>query len=276
MSTAKSTFHARLSSVVERMGTPLCVGLDPDLALLPAGYPASLHGLEDHMADVIQSTFEWSAAYKINTAFFEAHGPAGWAAMERTLGRIRERTDVPVIADAKRGDLENTARFYAQAFFDELNFDAVTLQPYMGHDSLAPFLARRDRGSIVLCLTSNAGSADFQHHGGEHPLFIEVARRCAEWDQGNIMLVVGATRNPADMLRIREVAPDLPFLVPGVGRQGGDFRAVLAACGKRLLVNSSRAIACATADRATLPEAAKAEALRIKAEYQAFLSESGV
>lgn len=271
MSTGKSTFHERLGAVLAKTGTALCVGLDPDIALLPEGYSADLQGLEDHMADVIQSTADVCAAYKINTAFFEAYGAAGWSAMERTLKRIRDRTDVPVIADAKRGDLENTARFYAKAFFDQLGFDAVTLQPYMGHDSLAPFLAYADRGSIVLCLTSNAGSADFQHHGGSAPLFLEVARRCAGWDRGNVMLVVGATRNPDDMGRIREVAPALPFLVPGVGRQGGDFQAVLAACGPRLLVNASRSIACASMVRGELPGAARSEALRIQSEYRAFL-----
>lgn len=274
MSTGKSTFHERLGAVLTKAGTALCVGLDPDVALLPEGYSPDLQGLEEHMADVIVATSDVCAAYKINTAFFEAHGAAGWSAMERTLKRVRDRTDVPVIADAKRGDLENTARFYAKAFFEQLGFDAVTLQPYMGYDSLAPFLEYSDRGSIVLCLTSNAGSADFQQYGDGAPLFLEVARRCAEWDRGNVMLVVGATRNPDDMRRIREVAPALPFLVPGVGRQGGDFQAVLSACGPRLLVNASRSIACASTVRGELRDAARSEALRMQSEYHAFLDRS--
>lgn len=261
MSTVKSEFHSHLDSILEKRG-PLCVGLDPDMELLPSGYSSNIQGLEEHMLDVIDATSDVAAAYKINTAFFEAFGAAGWNTIERLVTAIRKNSPALIIADAKRGDLQNTARFYARTFFDTFDFDAVTLQPYMGYDSLEPFLERTDRGSIVLCLTSNRGSEDFQHHGNP-PLFLEVARRCADWSRNNVMLVVGATRNPDDMRRIRDVAPGLPFLVPGIGKQGGDLETVLNICGRRLLLNSSRGISAASADRSTLKEAARAEASRL-------------
>lgn len=272
MSTDKSEFHSSLDNILEQRG-PLCVGLDPDVDLLPSGYSSNIEGLQEHMLDVIAATADVASAYKLNTAFFESWGAAGWNAIERLVQAIRDKSPALIIADAKRGDLHNTARFYARTFFDTFDFDAVTLQPYMGYDSLEPFLERTDRGSIVLCLTSNKGSSDFQYHGSR-PLFLEVARRCSEWNRKNVMLVVGATRNADDMQRVREVAADLPFLVPGIGKQGGDLETVLRICGRRLLLNSSRGISTASANRAGLPEAARNEAIRLLQNVKAFFEQA--
>jgi orotidine-5'-phosphate decarboxylase len=271
MSTIKAEFYSQLYHILEER-SPLCVGLDPDLELLPSGYSSSIKGLEDHMLDIIDATSDLAAAYKMNIAFFEAMGAAGWNMIERLVAAIRRASPALIIADAKRGDLYNTARFYSRTFFDTFHFDAVTLQPYMGYDSLKPFLERTDRGSIILCLTSNDGALDFQYHG-HPPLFVEVARRCAEWSRNNVMLVVGATRNPDDMKKIREAAPQLPFLVPGIGKQGGDLETVLSICGRRLLLNSSRSISAASADRSTLKEAARSEARRIVQSFKRFFGE---
>jgi len=265
MSIDKTNFHNRLNNIIADRG-PLCVGLDPDVNLLPAGYDRSLAGLQSQMSDIIKATADLAAAYKLNTAFFEAFGSAGWDCIETLLNEIRSTSKALVIADAKRGDLKNTARFYAVTFFETFDFDAVTLQPYMGFDSLEPFLEWTDRGSIVLCLTSNQGSFDFQHHGNP-PLFLKVAEQCESWNQGrnNMMLVVGATRDGDDMSRIRDVAPSLPFLVPGIGKQGGSLETVLSVCGRHLLINSSRGISTAAGHRSGLIEAARAEAERIQA-----------
>ena len=255
------TYLERLAARTAATGTVLCVGVDPDADALPAGFPRSLAGVERFARLVVEASLPYAAAIKPNLAFFEAYGAAGIAALERLRALVP--ADVPFIADAKRGDIGSTAARQAVALFDTLGADAVTVNPYLGEEAIAPLLERPDRFAYVLCRTSNAGAGELQ--GLEvaaddaagwpaEPLYARVARRASTWGPGGtIGLVVGATA-PAEMAAIRDLAPDLGFLVPGVGAQGGEIAPVLAsgpatgpATGARrgggLLVNVSRGIA---------------------------------
>ena len=244
----------RLAARVEVVGTTLCLGIDPDPAALPAGFSRDINGVERFADLLVEHAAPFAAAVKANLAFFEAFGGAGMAALERVRGRVP--SGIPFIADAKRGDIGSTARRQAVALFDALGADAVTASPYLGGDALAPLLERGDGFVYVLCRTSNPGAGEIQDLdiGGE-PLFIRVARRAVTWagERANVGLVVGATA-PAELARVRRATPQLPFLVPGVGAQGGDVVEVLregrassgpagAARGGGLLVNVSRGIA---------------------------------
>jgi orotidine-5'-phosphate decarboxylase len=253
----------RLARRSEATGTVLCLGLDPDPAGLPAGFAPDAAGIERFCQFVLEAALPHAAAVKPNLAFFEALGPDGLTALEHLRSRIPP--EVPFIADAKRGDIGSTAARQAVALFDRLGADAVTVSPYLGEEAIAPLLERPDRFAYVLCRTSNAGAGELQDlevvadSGASlpaEPLHRRVARRVASWGPGTTVgLVVGATA-PAELRAIREVAPGLAFLVPGVGVQGGDVAAVLASgravtspAGSRpgggLLVNVSRAIALA-------------------------------
>jgi orotidine-5'-phosphate decarboxylase len=199
---------------------------------------------------MIERTHEFAAAFKPNMAFYEARGVLGLEELERTIEYLRaEHPEIVTICDAKRADIGNTNRGYVTAIFDTMGFDAVTLHPYLGREALLPFLEREDRASIVLCRTSNPGAGEFQDLLGfdGKPLWQSVAECVSrDWNaMGNCMLVVGATY-PKEMKKIRAVAPEMTFLVPGVGAQGGDVAAVVAAglnaTGKGLLISSSRAI----------------------------------
>jgi orotidine-5'-phosphate decarboxylase len=242
-------------------GTVLCLGLDPDAASLPDGFRPDLGGLESFTAAVLEASLPFVAAVKPNLAFFEAHGSAGIAALERLRARIP--ADVPVVMDAKRGDIGTTAARQAVALFETLGADAVTVSPYLGEEAIRPLLERLDRFAYVLCRTSNPGAGEFQDlvvgadpaiDAPAEPLHARVARRVAGWGPGaTVGLVVGATA-PAELATIRSIAPGLAFLVPGVGAQGGAVEPVLAAGrataqpaggrpGGGLLVNVSRGIA---------------------------------
>lgn len=233
----------------EAVHSLVCVGLDPEMEKIPARFRSEPMPLFSFCRWVIEQTHSVAAAYKPNMAFFEARGARGMEELERTAEYLRtEHPDVVTICDAKRADIGNTNRGYVVSILDAMGFDAVTLHPYLGREALAPFLERRDKAAIILCRTSNPGAGEFQDLVcGGRPLWESVAERVStEWNaNGNCMLVVGATY-PAEMRRIREVAPTLPFLVPGVGAQGGDVAAVVAAGldaqGKGLLISSSRGI----------------------------------
>jgi orotidine-5'-phosphate decarboxylase len=233
----------------EAVGSLLCVGLDPDIDRIPARFRELELPLFAFNQWIIEQTHACAAAYKPNMAFYEARGIQGLRELEQTIEYLRgEHPDIVTVCDAKRGDIGNTNRGYAVSIFDAMGFDAVTLHPYLGREALAPFLERRDKACIVLCRTSNPGAGEFQDlESGGRPLWETVARRVSEeWDAaGNCMLVVGATY-PEEMRRIRAIAPTIPFLVPGVGAQGGDVPAVVAAGldaqGKGLLISSSRGI----------------------------------
>ncbi|MFP5234081.1 MAG: orotidine-5'-phosphate decarboxylase [Acidobacteriota bacterium] len=216
----------------EAVNSLLCVGLDPELERIPAHFRRQEHPFFAFNRSIIEQTHLYAAAYKPNMAFFEARGIEGLRELELTMEYLRcEHPDVFTICDAKRGDIGNTNRGYAASIFDVMGFDAVTLHPYLGREALLPFLDRTDKASIVLCRTSNPGAGELQDLDcNGRPLWEVVARQVAsQWNAaGNCMLVVGATY-PEEMRRIRDVAPEIPFLVPGVGAQGGDVAAVVAA-----------------------------------------------
>lgn len=239
-------FAARLAEAHNRFDSLLCVGLDPDPQRFPAGFSRDEAGIKAFNRAIVDATAEHACAFKPQIAYFAALGAEG--ALEDCMAYIRKRAPhALLILDAKRGDIGDTAKRYAQEAFERYGADAVTVNPYLGTDSLAPFLAYEDRATIVLCRTSNPGGAEFQETPEADPLYLRVARTAATtWaEMGNVMLVAGATR-PRELAAIRTVAPSLPLLVPGVGAQGGDPEAVLAAGldaqGRGLLINSSRGI----------------------------------
>jgi orotidine-5'-phosphate decarboxylase len=225
----------------------LCVGLDPDPDKMPADLAGGLDPLLSFGRRVIDATCDLSAAYKPQIAFYSALGAE--SALAATIAYIRLKAPhALVILDAKRGDIGNTATAYAREAFERYNADAVTINPYMGEDAVRPFLARPDRGAILLCRTSNPGAKDFQDLDvGGLPLYRRVAERAASaWNtHGNLMLVVGATY-PKEMADLRRAHPELTFLVPGIGAQGGDLEAILEAGlntqGTGLLISASRSI----------------------------------
>ena len=255
----QATYLGRLAARISAVGSTLCLGVDPDPGSLPAGFSRDVAGIERFAELLLEAAMPRAAAVKFNLAFYEAFGSAGIAALERLRARVPK--DVPFLADAKRADIGSTAARQAVAIFDALGADAVTLNPYLGRDALEPFLAHRDRFAYVLCRTSNPGAAEFQGLGVDgESLYVAVARRVAGWahEGAPVGLVVGATA-PAELAQVRDVAPALPFLVPGLGVQGGDTAAVLASGpvtegaaagrGGALLVNVSRGIAAAALDQ---------------------------
>ena len=237
------SFAKKLKTRMESAHSLLCVGLDP--VGIAEGELASwsIH--------IISQTHPYVCAFKPNLAFYEAEGQQGLAALEATLEHLRtEHPDIPIIGDAKRGDIGSTSEAHARYLFDHLGFDAVTLNPYLGYDSLAPFIEREDKGSIIVCRTSNPGADEFQMlDAGGAPLWERVLATVAEkWNtRGNCSAVIGATR-PADIQRAREIAgPDMVFLVPGIGAQGGDVEAVVRAGASlgdaaNIIINSSRSV----------------------------------
>jgi orotidine-5'-phosphate decarboxylase len=241
-------FTDRLRDVQKARKSFLCVGLDPDMARMPAQLLSG--GIEDSLVafceGIIESTAPFACAYKLNFAFFERHGVEGWRALERVAAAVPP--DILTIADAKRGDIGNTSRFYADSAFSLPGCDAITVSPYMGRDSVQPFLEYPGRAVFVLARTSNPGGADFQEMlvDGE-PLYARVARLAVEWASGmdgEAGLVVGATDTDAAR-ELRRLCPNTPFLVPGVGAQGGDVPAIMDAVGAapgNALINSSRQI----------------------------------
>jgi orotidine-5'-phosphate decarboxylase len=221
----KSPFNARLRIEVERKQSHLCLGLDLDPARSSRIHDTTLDSLRQASLDIVEETWDQVWGYKLNFAFFERFGSKGYAWLEELAEAIHQRA--LVIGDAKRGDIGNSARHYAQAIFQHLDLDAATVNPYMGQDALEPFIADPARGAFVLCLTSNPGAEDFQRHGDDQPLYLEIAQWAQSLnDADNLSLVVGATQTE-DLTRIRHVAPDLPFLVPGIGAQGGSLVAAV-------------------------------------------------
>jgi len=229
----------------------LCVGLDTDLEKIPEHFLDYSDPIFEFNKCVIDATAAYTVAYKPNLAFYEAYGLEGWESLQRTMDYLNEKyPQIFTIADAKRGDIGNTSSRYAEAFFGRMDFDAVTVAPYMGEDSVRPFLEYEGKWVILLALTSNKGSLDFQtqmisDEGGPTPLYERVIRRSMEWGTpSNLMYVVGATREEY-LTHIREIAPEHFLLVPGVGAQGGSMEKVVQGAGNKelgLLVNSSRGI----------------------------------
>ncbi len=232
----------KLAAAQIRTGSLLSVGLEPSFDYLPPDFPRDLQGCEDYLELIVEATADLVCAYKLNLAFFEAHG---WEGVE-LMYTIRERLpdDVLVIADGKRGDVGSSAKFYAEAMFDRLEADAATVNPLMGHDAAAPFLDYTDRLTFFLVLTSNPGANDFLEGRGLADVLAETVVRWS--DAENVGFVVGATR-PERLKALRAKAPEVPFLVPGIGAQGGDLGAVLEAgrarhLGPGLVLHGSRAL----------------------------------
>lgn len=245
-------FTEKLDAITVKNNSLVCVGLDTDLSRLPDHIRGAENPLLAFNAAIVDATKDLVQSYKLNFAFYEAHGIMGFEALRRTIDLIPH--EVVVIADAKRGDIGNTSAMYAKAVFEELHCDAITVAPYMGEDSVGPFLAYKDRGVFLLALTSNSGSRDFQYLSSDGmPLYARVVQKAVEWnDAGNCGLVVGAT-HPGELADIRNLAGDMPILVPGLGAQGGDLEAsVLAAVtskGMRAVFNNSRAILYASSGK---------------------------
>lgn len=239
--------HSTLFANIQKKRSYLCIGLDTEIDKIPEFLKDHPDPLFEFNRRIIDATSHYAVAYKPNVAFYEVHGAKGWLSLEKTVTYIKkEYPDIFVIADAKRGDIGNTSRMYAKAFLENMPFDAITVAPYMGEDSVTPFLGYTDKWVVLLALTSNKGADDFQYHDEDGiRLFQRVLSLSKKWGNlNNLMYVVGATR--AEMLRdIRKIVPDHFLLVPGVGAQGGSLEEVTryglnSKCG--LLVNSSRAI----------------------------------
>lgn len=268
-------FGDRLRTAMARSQSLVCLGLDPDLERFPAslrGQPDRARAIVDFNAAMIASTRDLVCAYKPNLGFYMQYGKAGFEALIETRRLIP--AGVPAILDCKVNDMASTAAAYARGYFDELGFDAVTVNGYLGDDAMAPFLAYPDRGLFILCRTSNPGATTFQDlpvatGAGERPLYLAIADQIQRWaDQGpaTVGLVVGATY-PAELAQIRAHCPDLPILLPGIGAQGGDLEAAVAAgldqSGAGLLVSSSRAITYA-GDGDDFAERARAATLDLR------------
>jgi orotidine-5'-phosphate decarboxylase len=237
-------FIEKLNRIVEKNKSLVCVGLDTSPELIPPG----MNVIEFNKA-IIDATVDLVCAYKPNIAFYEAQGKSGMDTLYETVKYIPK--DIPVICDAKRGDIGNTSAAYARAIFEYYDFDAMTVSPYLGFDSVEPFLNYNEKGIFILCRTSNKGAADFQslicqYKGKSLPLYEIVAMKASEWNiNHNIGLVVGATY-PEELKAIRESHPDIPILIPGVGAQGGDLETAVRYgidIDKRgIIINSSRGI----------------------------------
>ena len=257
----------------------LCIGLDTDMQKIPKVLLEKEYPVFEFNRRIIDATVEHAVAYKPNLAFYEFLGATGWICLEMTVNYIREHyPDIFIIADAKRGDIGNTATMYAKTFFEGFDFDAVTISPYMGQDSVAPFLSYLNKWAILLALTSNPGADDFQNlkeKESDRPLYEQVIQKSSQWGtEENTMYVVGATR--AEMLeKVRKIVPRHFLLIPGVGAQGGSLSDVAkygmnSKCG--LLVNSSRNIIYADGT-SEFDFVAREKAIEIQQEMELLLRE---
>ena len=243
------TFQEKLDSVVKKNNSLLCVGLDSDIEKLPERFKKEQHSQFSFNKWIIEQTAESVCAFKPNTAFYEARGIAGIADLKLTCDFIRTKyPHIPIILDAKRGDIGNTNRGYIKFAFDYLQTDAITLHPYLGAEAIEPFLQRVDKGCIILCRTSNPGAGELQDPKiGVEPFFFVLAKKnINDWDKnGNCMLVIGATY-PEELTEIRKIAGDMTFLIPGIGAQGGDLektvQAGLNSMKKGMIINAGRSI----------------------------------
>ncbi len=253
-----AAFLSRLKASIDRSGSPLCVGLDPDPAKIPAKFGRGAEGATKFLEEIIIALWPKVAAFKPNTAFFEAYGSGGWLALERL--RITCPSDVIWLIDAKRGDIEHTNEAYARAIFDSLGADAVTVQPYLGMAALEPFWRHSDKGVFVLCATSNASASLIQELPvGERKLYQEVAHQVKAANlNGNMGLVVGTTK-PEALDSILSFAPELPLLLPGSGAQGGSTEVMhkVKASGGTALLNVSRSALYASSGEDCIKAAVK-------------------
>jgi len=265
-------FIEKLINASQKNKSLLCIGLDPDLELMPG----KIKVFEFNKA-IIEATADLVCAYKLNLAFYEALGDEGFDALKQTAKYIPD--DILAIGDGKRGDIGNTAKAYAKAIFENLKFDATTVNPYLGFDSIDPFIQYKDKGVFILCRTSNAGALDFQalrleEQGKHYQLFEIVAQKASKWNKyGNIGLVIGATY-PEELRLIRQSHPDMPILIPGVGAQGGDLEQAVRygvdAKGQKAIINSSRQIIYASREK-DFAEAARRAASSLRDQINSYL-----
>jgi orotidine-5'-phosphate decarboxylase len=269
--------YTGLFESIVRKRSFLCIGLDSEREKIPSFLLKKKDPVFEFNKLIIDATHKYTIAYKPNVAFYECNGSKGWTSLEATVWYIRENyPDLFVIADAKRGDIGNTSKMYAKAFLENMPFDAITVAPYMGEDSVIPFLSYKDKWVIILALTSNKGADDFQYHDEDGiKLFERVLSVSQRWGTiNNMMYVVGATR--AEMLKdIRKLVPDHFLLVPGIGAQGGSLEDVTRyginnKCG--LIVNSSRGIIFADST-VEFAEVAGIKAREVQLEMEKYLSE---
>jgi orotidine-5'-phosphate decarboxylase len=270
------TFVEKLQAAAERNNSLLCVGLDPDPKLMPIADVAEFNRA------IIEATSDLVCAYKPNLAFYEALGPAGNEALRQTIEAIPSW--IPIIGDPKRGDIGNTAAAYAKAMFDVWGFDCVTVNAFGGQDSVEPFLEYRDKGVLVWCRSSNPGARELQdlistppQGGDSRPFYEWVAISAAKWNtHGNVGLVVGATY-PDELENIRDLCPDMPILIPGVGAQEGSLeRSTMAGIdvrGRNAMVSASRGVLYAGKDPATYPDEARKAALQLRDRMNAMLED---
>ncbi len=271
-------FNERLRSTCRKKGSFLTIGLDPDFDRIPSFLKKFESPILEFNKSIINATSDLVCAYKLNMAFYEQFGVKGWRSLKKTIELIQE--DTLIILDGKRADIANTSGKYAKSVFEELKADAVTVNPYMGGDSIAPFLEDESKGAFVLCLTSNPGAKDFQHLSvnGRH-IFEEVANKANEWNTNdNVGLVVGATQSQF-MKKIRNIAPNLPFLIPGVGAQGGDLEETISA-GKNsenegLIITVSRNILYQS-DETDFASKSRAAALYLRDQINTHLSSAKI
>lgn len=259
-------FTEKLISASRVNDSLVCVGLDSDLKKIPACLKSLDDPISEFNSKIISSTCNHVCAYKINLAFYEALGKRGWDILEKTLANIPE--NIITIADAKRGDIGNTSELYARAFFETFTFDAITVNPFLGYDSVKPFLEYKDKGIFILTLTSNPGSRDYQYLEIDgKPLYMKTVEKILRWNVNeNCGLVVGATHTD-ELSEIRFKADNLPFLIPGIGAQGGDLESTIkSGCnrqGELALINLSRAVIYAS-DKEDYAEKAGLAALDYK------------
>jgi orotidine-5'-phosphate decarboxylase len=261
-------FGDKLLTASRKNKSLLCIGLDPDLELMPQV------NVGEFNRAIIDATRDLVCAYKPNLAFYEALGIQGLAIMEKTIEHIP--SDIPIIGDAKRGDIGNTSKAYAKALFATFGFDAATISPYLGFDSLEPFIEYQDKGVFILCRTSNRGARDFQDFCDATglPLYEMVARKAKEWNiYGNIGLVVGATY-PEELKKVRSICPEMCLLIPGIGAQGGDLPSVVKygvdSRGEKAIINVSRQILYASREK-DFAQAARNMADKIRREINSCL-----
>lgn len=266
------TFSSKLRAIQQHNNSLLCIGLDTDVAKIPASLRGRGLPQFEFNRRIIEATSDLVCCYKINSAFYEAEAEDGWRAMRETLQCIPPA--VVTIADVKRGDIGNSSERYAHIFLSELNFDAVTVNPYMGKDSVAPFLQSPEHGAFILAITSNPGAKDFQRlKSGKKFIFEKVVAAAMMWNaKRNVGFVVGATK-PRDLRSVRALAPSAPLLIPGVGAQGGSVEAAVRyGCDKNgflAIINASRSILYASHGK-NFAAAARIEALRLREEINSW------
>jgi len=265
-------FSERLDKAGQKNNSLLCIGLDIDLGRIPQAILNEEDPIYIFNREIVNATKDLVCAYKPNIAFYEMYGVYGLSSLIKTIEFI-QTASIPVILDAKRGDVGHSSAAYAKSVFQVYKAEAVTVNPYLGHDSIEPFLEYQDKGIFVLCLTSNPGSKDFQNAGDPEPLYKSVAKRVKEWNRyGNCGLVVGATK-PEELAETRNLVGDMPILIPGIGAQKGDLESSVkfgvSKQGNRAIINSSRGIIYASKEE-NFAEAAREAAKTLRDSINKF------